>query len=98
MNHLAATTDNPDAIGQVYNTACGEQKSLKELAENLRSLLTSYNDEIAKVDIKFGPERLGDIPHSLASIEKAQKLLGYQPQFDVDKGLIEAIDWYWTHL
>lgn len=98
MNHLAATTDNPDAIGQVYNTACGEQKSLKELAENLRSLLTSYNDEIAKVEIKFGPERLGDIPHSLASIEKSQKLLGYQPQFDVDKGLIEAIDWYWTHL
>lgn len=98
MNHLAATTENPDAIGEIYNTACGEQKSLKELAENLKKLLTPYNEEIAHVAIKYGPERLGDIPHSLASIDKAKKLLGYDPQFTVDNGLIEAIDWYWKHL
>lgn len=98
MNHLAATTDNPDAIGQVFNAACGEQKSLKDLAENLRNLLSPYNEAISNVEIKFGPERMGDIPHSLASIDKAQLLLGYKPTFNVEEGLIEAIDWYWAHL
>ncbi len=98
MNHLAATTENPAAIGEVFNTACGEQMSLNDLAGNLKSLLSFYDEDISVLEVIHGPERKGDIPHSLASINKAQRLLDYRPEFSVSDGLKEAIDWYWTHL
>ncbi|TNE75358.1 MAG: SDR family oxidoreductase [Bacteroidetes bacterium] len=98
MNHLAATTENPEAIGEVYNTACGEQMSLNDLANELKTLLSAFNPEISNIEVIHGPERKGDIPHSLASIEKARRILQYNPSHSVSQGLKEAIQWYWDHL
>mgnify|MGYP000959656315 CR=1 FL=1 len=53
---------------------------------------------IGDVEIKYGPTRAGDIPHSLASIDKAKELLGYAPQFSIEQGIEQAIDWYWKNL
>ena len=96
-NILAATTTNPDAINQVYNVACGDQSFLKEIVEELKKLLSPFDSKINDVAIHFGPERIGDIKHSLASIEKAKKLLGYDPSHNVKKGLSAAIKWYWEY-
>lgn len=98
MNHLAATTDNPAAIGEVFNVAVGERTTLLEMTELLKRFLSLKNPAIANVEIVHGPERQGDIPHSLASIEKAQKLLGYNPSHQLAKGLKEAVNWYWENL
>lgn len=98
MNHLAATTTNKDAIGQVFNTACGERTDLNHLTSKLRSLLSKFDPEIEKVKVIHGPVRSGDIPHSLASVDKAKSLLGYKPSHNIDQGLEEAIDWYWKNL
>jgi UDP-N-acetylglucosamine 4-epimerase len=96
-NELAATTKNPDALNQVYNVAYGDQSFLKELVENLRDLLSNFDSEIKNIEIKNGPERIGDIKHSLASIEKAQKLLNYKPSHNLKQGLDSAIEWYWNY-
>ena len=96
-NILAATTTNPDAINQVYNVACGDQSFLRDLVEELKKLLSTFDSKINDVAIHFGPERIGDIKHSLASIEKAKKLLGYDPSHNVKKGLSAAIKWYWEY-
>ncbi len=98
MNHLAAMTDNKAAIGEVFNTAVGDQSTLLELVTLLKVLLGKFDSEITSVAVKFGPERAGDIPHSLASIEKAKSLLGYRPSHNLKTGLSEAIDWYWSAL
>ena len=95
MNHLAATTENKIAIGEVFNTAVGERANLLEMTSLLKKYLTEYNQEISQVEIIHGPERLGDIPHSHASIEKAKKILDYKPTHDLQAGLKEAVDWYW---
>lgn len=91
MNHLAGTTTNQQAIGEVFNTAVGERATLIQLTELLKKYLSEYKPEIAKLAVLHGPERQGDIPHSLASIEKAKTLLGYQPTHDLEKGLKETI-------
>ena len=91
MNHLAGTTTNQQAIGEVFNTAVGERATLIQLTELLKKYLSEYKPEIANVTVLHGPERQGDIPHSLASIEKAKTLLGYQPTHDLEKGLKETI-------
>ena len=96
-NILAATTTNPSAINQVYNVACGDQSFLKELVEELKLLLSKFDPKIKDVKIKFGPERIGDIKHSLASIDKAKDLLKYEPSHNVKEGLSSAIDWYWNY-
>lgn len=98
MNHLAATTANPDAIGEVFNTAVGEQSTLSELVDLLKRLLSNFDATIATIEVEYGPERPGDIPHSLASIDKAKSLLGYRASHTLETGLKEAIDWYWTEL
>lgn len=98
MNHLAALTQNEAAKGQVFNTAVGERADLTMLTNLLKRFLSKYDPAIADIAIKYGPERLGDIPHSLASIEKAKKILGYQPTHNLEKGLKEAVDWYWVNL
>ena len=97
MNHLAATTTNSEAIGSVFNTAVGERANLLEMTILLKEYLKEYNSEIGNVEIIHGPERLGDIPHSLASIEKAKRILGYQPSHNLKQGLKEAVDWYWGY-
>jgi UDP-N-acetylglucosamine 4-epimerase len=94
MNHLAATTSNPQAIGEVFNTAVGDRTSLLQLTELLKKHLSTHDPKIANVEIKFGPNRAGDIPHSLASVKKAQELLRYEPTHKLEEGLMEAVDWY----
>lgn len=98
MNHLAALTQNTNAIGQVFNTAVGERSNLLELIAHLKICLSKYDPEINQIPIIHGPNRQGDIPHSLASIDKAKTLLGYEPTHNLEKGLTEAVDWYWQHL
>lgn len=94
MNWLAMTTVNPDAINTVYNTAVGERNTLLQLVDNLKTILAEYDPVIAEVEVVHGPERSGDIPHSLASIEKAKRLLGYEPTHKLEEGLREAIKYY----
>jgi len=98
MNELAMTTKNPKAINQVYNTAVGDRTNLNELVNYLKELLTEFDSTISSVEIMHGPIRSGDIPHSLASIEKAQNYLGYNPTHKIKEGLKEAIAWYWVNL
>lgn len=98
MNLLALTSENPEATNQVYNTAFGQRATLNDLVISLKNYLGEYDPKIKEVRIIYGPNRIGDIPHSMASIEKAQKLLNYQPQFSLQNGLMEAVKWYWENL
>jgi len=98
MNLLALSTNNPDAINTIYNTAYGDRTTLNQLTGYLQELLSEYDPQIASVEIKLGPNRVGDIPHSLASIEKAKRLLGYDPKYNLRDGLKEAVKWYWENL
>lgn len=98
MNHLAALTSNKNAIGQVFNTAVGDRTTLKDLANFLIKELSNFNHKIANLEIIFGPDRKGDIPHSLASIEKAKDLLGYNPTHNFEEGIKETVKWYWNKL
>lgn len=98
MNMLAMTTTNPEAVNQVYNTAYGERTTLNQLVGYLKEYLSEYDPKIADVEVLHGPNRLGDIPHSLACIDKAKKLLGYQPKFNMRDGLKEAVKWYWDNI
>ena len=97
-NQLALLADNPKAVNQVYNVAFGERTTLNELFNYLREDLSEFDPEIANIEAKYGPNRPGDIPHSLASIEKAEKLLGYAPEFSVKQGLKAASRWYFENL
>ena len=98
MNLLALTTPNKEALNQVYNTAVGDRTNLVELTQLLKKYLSRYDPQIAAVEVKHGPNRPGDIPHSLASVEKAKNLMGYDPEFKIEEGLKEAVNWYWENL
>tara|TARA_B100000965_G_scaffold401342_1_gene425013 strand:- start:619 stop:1632 length:1014 start_codon:yes stop_codon:yes gene_type:complete len=95
-NVLALTTTESNAVNQIYNIACGEQTSLNELFITLQRSLGEINDKILDVNVKYGPERVGDIPHSLASIKKAKKLLNYYPKYSIQDGIKKSIGWYWN--
>ncbi len=97
MNYLAAKTKNKKAIGQVFNTAVGDRTNLIQLTTLLKDYLSYYNPKIKEVNILHGPERKGDIPHSHASIVKAEQFLGYKPSHNLEKGLKEAVQWYWNY-
>jgi UDP-N-acetylglucosamine 4-epimerase len=94
MNHLAATTTNPEAIGQIFNTAVGERNNLTQLTLLIREYLAAYDPAIAAIPIRYGPNRQGDIPHSHASIEKAKRILGYHPTHNLLQGLKETVKFY----
>lgn len=98
MNELAMLTDNQEAINTVYNTAVGDRTTLNQLVAYLKEDLIEYDPKIEDVEVIYGPNRAGDIPHSLASIEKAEKLLGYKPTHTIKEGLKEALSWYWNNL
>lgn len=98
MNLLALETRDPAAENQVYNTAFGERTTLNELFACLKEILSAFDPAIADVPAVHGPNRLGDIPHSLASIDKAKKLLGYTPTHSLRDGLREACAWYRENL
>jgi UDP-N-acetylglucosamine 4-epimerase len=98
MNELALLTENKLSIGEVFNTAVGERTDLNQLLNLLKTYLGEFDTKIKTIEIIHGPNRQGDIPHSLASIDKAKKILGYQPTHNLEKGLKEAVKWYWENL
>lgn len=97
MNERALFTENPEAVNTVYNTAVGDRTNLNQLVNYIKEFLTEYDAEIANIEVKHGPNRAGDIPHSLASVDKAKKMLGYEPTHQIKEGLKEAVKWYWEH-
>ena len=98
MNLLALTSDNSESVNQVYNTAFGERTTLNDLVSNLKEYLSDFDTKIAEVEVIYGDYRKGDVPHSLASIDKAKNLLEYQPKHSMKEGLKEAVKWYWNNL
>jgi UDP-N-acetylglucosamine 4-epimerase len=98
MNLLALTTNNPEAVNTVYNTAYGDRTTLNQLADYLKEFLSQFDPAIQVIEIQHGSNRIGDIPHSLASIDKAKQLLAYNPEFSLREGLRVAIEWYWNNL
>jgi UDP-N-acetylglucosamine 4-epimerase len=98
INMLAATIQNPDAFNQVYNVAFGEQTNLNELLELINKKLAVFKPEVAGIKPTYGPQRIGDVKHSHADISKAKQLLNYQPEFNLELGMKEAIQWYATNL
>ena len=87
-----------EAINTVYNTAFGESTNLNEVVALLKEYLSVYDEKIAAIPIIYGQNRVGDIPHSLASIEKARTKLNYNPNYSFKAGLKEAVKWYWDNL
>ena len=99
MNELALEAPaGSDAVNQIYNTAFGERTTLNQLTDYLREYLAEFDPEIANIIPTHGPNRVGDIPHSLACVDKAKNLLGYDPKFSMKQGLKEACRWYWENL
>lgn len=97
-NLLALAADKSEAINTVYNVAYGERTTLNQLIGCLKEFLSAFDSQIGEVEIVYGPNRLGDIPHSLASVDKAKLLLGYAPRYSMKEGLKEAVNWYWNNL
>ena len=98
MNIRALVSNNKEAVNTVYNVAYGERTNLNELVTILREYLSNFDPKIIDIEPRYGPIRKGDVPHSLASIEKAKTLLGYKPEFNIKLGLQEAVTWYWNNL
>ncbi len=98
MNELAMLNKNSLADNTVYNTAYGDRTTLNQLIDYLKTILKRYDNNVENIEVIHGPNRIGDIPHSLASIEKAKKLLNYNPKFNLYDGLEEAIKWYLFNL
>jgi UDP-N-acetylglucosamine 4-epimerase len=97
-NLLSLVTTNIKAINTVYNVAYGDRNTLNDLVSYLKEYLSQFDSKISNIEVINGPNREGDIPHSHASIEKAKELLSYNPQFSLQKGLKEAVKWYWKNL
>lgn len=98
MNMLALETKNPESVNQIYNTAYGERTTLNQLITYLKEFLSEYDPYIQDITPIYGPNRAGDIPHSLACVDKAKNLLGYHPKYSMRNGLKEAVKWYWNNL
>ena len=94
MNLLAATTDNNEAADQVYNVALNDRTSLNKLYKMIEERLIQRTEGLKKKKPIYRDFRAGDVRHSLADISKAQSLLGYSPDYKIDQGLDEAMDWY----
>jgi UDP-N-acetylglucosamine 4-epimerase len=97
-NHLAAVVQTREAVNDVYNVAHGERTTLNELFYKIRDLAGRFDKYILEIEPEYGLSRAGDIPHSLASIEKAKKMLGYSPKLNVAEGLEESVKWFWNNL
>jgi UDP-N-acetylglucosamine 4-epimerase len=86
------------AANTVYNVAYGDRNTLNDLMGYLKEYLSDYNPKIKNIEVIYGANRQGDIPHSHASVNKAKELLNYNPQFSLQEGLKEAVNWYWENL
>ena len=93
-NILAATTENPAAINQIYNIAVNVRTTLDQLFEILRTRLEPYYAHLKEFKPTYRDFRPGDIMHSHADITKARRLLGYQPTHKIEDGLDAALEWY----
>ncbi len=98
INQLAALTQNKNAINTVYNVAYGENITINALTATLKEVLSRFDKKILNIKPEYKTERPGDIKHSLASIDKGKKLLGYNPRYSLKKGLGLAIGWYWGEM
>ena len=97
-NILSLITQDKKAVNSVYNVAYGECNTLNDLMKYLKQYLSKFDDKISNINVLNGPNRVGDIPHSHASIDKAKENLNYNPQFSLQRGLKEATQWYWENL
>jgi UDP-N-acetylglucosamine 4-epimerase len=97
INKLAMFTSIHEAINQVYNVAYGESSTLNELFSEIKINLSKYDPGVSSIECIHGDFRKGDIPHSLASIEKAKNLLNYRPSHSLKEGLAETVSWYWNN-
>ena len=98
MNIRSLMVEDAKALNTVYNVAYGERTNLNELIGLLKEYLSTFDSKIKEVNVNYGPTRKGDVPHSLASVDKARNLMGYYPEFDIKKGLKKAVEWYWHNL
>jgi UDP-N-acetylglucosamine 4-epimerase len=96
--NLLSLIAGKDAVNEVYNVAFGDRNTLIDLTGSLKELLSEYNSKIRDIEVVFGPNREGDIPHSHADISKAKMMLNYNPMFSLSEGLKESIHWYWKNL
>lgn len=96
--NLLSLVADKTAINTIYNVAYGDRNTLNDLLGYLKEFLAEFNPKIKDIEVIHGPNRLGDIPHSHASVDKAKELLKYNPQFSLQKGLKEAVAWYWKNL
>lgn len=96
INLLSLIADKK-AVNKVYNAAYGDRNTLNDLIKILKEELSNFDKNITKVPVDFGAERLGDVPHSHASIIKAKELLNYNPKYSLQQGLQESVKWYWEN-
>ena len=97
-NLLSLNTTNQKAINTIFNVSYGDRNTLNDLVKYIKENLSDFDSKISNIEVIYGPNREGDIPHSHASVAKAKKYLNYNPQFSLQKGLKEAIKWYWKNL
>ena len=96
MNLLALVKESSDiASNTIYNTAVGDRTTILELFEKIRESLALYDTKISGIVPEFGNIRQGDVPHSLASIEKACQELGYFPEIKIDEGIKKTVEWFY---
>lgn len=96
--NLLSLVAGKNAVNNVYNAAYGARNTLSDLTELLKTVLSKFDKRIGEVPIKYGVERVGDVPHSHASISKAKAFLNYKPTYSLQNGLEEAVKWYWENL
>jgi len=97
-NILAATTNNVEAVNQVYNVAVGERTSLNELFAMIRDQLGGMNPDTKTLEAEYTDFRKGDVRHSQADISKIKDLLGYEPTHTMSQGLQETTQWFFESL
>jgi UDP-N-acetylglucosamine 4-epimerase len=97
-NLLSLVSTDKKVINTVYNVAFGDRNTLNDLMKYLKEYLSEFDNAIKDIEVVHGSNRVGDIPHSHASIEKAKQNLKYNPQYSLEQGLKEAVKWYWKNI
>lgn len=98
MNHLAIETNDDKVFGTVFNTATGKRHTIKEMTEFIKLELSNHKKSILEIPISYSSNRIGDIPHSHANIDRARKLLNYDPDFSFQEGIRDCLSWYIKNL
>jgi UDP-N-acetylglucosamine 4-epimerase len=97
-NLLAAAAENHDAVNKVYNVAYGERTTLNELFRLIKENLIAHKPQLRDIEPEYGPFRQGDVRHSLADITRARDLMGFEPEYDISRGMTASIQWYIANL